>query len=282
MRNKKNIILLVLASLLTVTSLFGAWIAWANTAIARTDYTVTSERLPAAFEGFRIAQVADLHCAEYDEGNQKLLSMLKTAKPDIIVFTGDTFDERHANQAPTLDFLRACTEIAPCYFITGNHECAMNRQNYFALEKQISEIGVSVLHAKAVEIARGDASITLLGVDDENYEGVLHSPEQLRELAGTDGFAILLSHRPEYFWRYAESGLDLTLSGHAHGGQFRLPLIGGLYAPGQGAFPEYDSGVYTYRNTHMIVSRGIGQSSFPLRFNNRPELLIITLGGTDK
>jgi predicted MPP superfamily phosphohydrolase len=158
----------------------------------------------------------------------------------------------------------------------------MNRQNYFALEKQISEIGVSVLHAKAVEIARGDASITLLGVDDENYEGVLHSPEQLRELAGTDGFAILLSHRPEYFWRYAESGIDLTLSGHAHGGQFRLPLIGGLYAPGQGVFPEYDSGVYTYGHTHMIVSRGIGQSSFPLRFNNRPELVIITLDSTDK
>jgi predicted MPP superfamily phosphohydrolase len=137
------------------------------------------------------------------------------------------------------------------------------------------------MHAEKVTLTRGDASITLVGVDDENYEGVLHSPEQLRELAGTDGFTILLSHRPEYFWRYAESGIDLTLSGHAHGGQFRLPLIVGLYAPGQGAFPAYDSGVYTYQNANMVVSRGIGQSSFPLRFNNRPELVIITLVGTD-
>jgi predicted MPP superfamily phosphohydrolase len=281
MTNKKKILFCVLGALVALCIAFGGWVIWANTALERTDYQIASVRLPAEFEGFRIAQIADLHCAEYDEGNQKLLSMLKEAQPDIIVFTGDTFDERHPDKAPTLAFLRACMEIAPCYMITGNHECAMNRQSYFALEAQIREIGVDVMHAEKVTLTRGDASITLVGVEDENYEGVLHSPEQLRELAGTDGFTILLSHRPEYFWRYAESGIDLTLSGHAHGGQFRLPLIGGLYAPGQGAFPAYDSGVYTYQNANMVVSRGIGQSSFPLRFNNRPELVIITLGGTD-
>ena len=282
MTNKKKIVCSVLCALIALCIAFGGWVIWANTALERTDYKITSARLPAAFEGFRIAQIADLHCAEYDEGNQKLLSMLKEAQPDIIVFTGDTFDERHPDKAPTLEFLRACMEIAPCYMVTGNHECAMNRQDYFALEAQIREIGVDVMHAEKVTLTRGDASITLVGVDDENYEGVLHSPEQLLALAGTDGFTVLLSHRPEYFWRYAESGIDLTLSGHAHGGQFRLPLIGGLYAPGQGALPEYDSGVYTYQNANMVVSRGIGQSSFPLRFNNRPELVIVTLGGTDK
>lgn len=281
MTNKKKILFCVLGALVALCIAFGGWVIWANTALECTDYTIASARLPAEFEGFRIAQIADLHCAEYDKGNQKLLSMLKEAQPNIIVFTGDTFDERHPDKAPTLAFLRACMEIAPCYMVTGNHECAMNRQSYFALETQIREIGVDVMHAEKVTLTRGDASITLVGVDDENYEGVLHSPEQLRELAGTDGFTILLSHRPEYFWRYAESGIDLTLSGHAHGGQFRLPLIGGLYAPGQGAFPAYDSGVYTYQNANMVVSRGIGQSSFPLRFNNRPELVIITLGGTD-
>lgn len=281
MTNKKKILFCVIGALVALCIAFGGWVIWANTALECTDYQITSVRLPAEFEGFRIAQIADLHCAEYDEGNQKLLSMLKEAQPDIIVFTGDTFDERHPDKAPTLAFLRACMEIAPCYMVTGNHECAMNRQDYFALETQIREIGVDVMHAEKVTLTRGNASITLVGVDDENYEGVLHSPEQLRELAGTDGFTILLSHRPEYFWRYAESGIDLTLSGHAHGGQFRLPLIGGLYAPGQGAFPAYDSGVYSYQNANMVVSRGIGQSSFPLRFNNRPELVIITLGGTD-
>lgn len=280
MKNTKKTVLCVLCALLALTLAFGGWVIWANTALERTDYEIASNRLPREFEGFRIAQIADLHCAEYDEGNHKLLSMLKDAQPDIIVFTGDTVDERHPDKSATLEFLRACVQIAPCYFVTGNHECAMNRKDYYALEAQIREIGVDVLHAETVTIERGGASITLLGVDDENFEGILHSPEQLRELADTDGFTVLLSHRPEYFGRYAEAQIDLTFSGHAHGGQFRLPLIGGLYAPGQGTFPAYDSGVYTYGNANMVVSRGIGQSSFPLRFNNRPELVIVTLTST--
>ena len=280
MKEKTKIILASLCIVLALSAIFCGWVIWANTAIKQTDYTVQSNRLPAALDGYVIAQVADLHCAEYDEGNAKLLSMLRGAKPDIIVFTGDTFDERHPDKTPTLEFLRACVEIAPCYMVTGNHECAMNRSDYYDREAQIRETGVTILHDKATRLEKNGESITLLGVDDENFIGTVYSSAQLREMAGTDSFAVLLSHRPEYFWRYAESQIDLTLSGHAHGGQFRLPLIGGLYAPGQGTFPEYDSGIYTYENAHMVVSRGIGQSSFPLRFNNRPELVIVTLRNT--
>ena len=280
MKEKIKIILASLCIVLALTAIFGGWVIWANTALEQTNYTVESAKLPAALDGYVIAQVADLHCAEYDQGNQKLLSMLRDAKPDIIVFTGDTFDERHPDKTPTLEFLRACVEIAPCYMVTGNHECAMNRSDYYDLEAQIRETGVTILHDKAIKLEKNGESITLLGVDDENFIGTVYSSAQLREMAGTDSFAVLLSHRPEYFWRYAESQIDLTLSGHAHGGQFRLPLVGGLYAPGQGALPEYDSGIYTYQNANMIVSRGIGQSSFPIRFNNRPELVIVTLRNT--
>lgn len=267
----------MLCLLLAAACIFGGWVIWANTALERTDYTVASERLPAEFDGFVIAQVADLHNAEYDKGNQKLLSMLQKAAPDIIVFTGDTIDAQTPDVQIVLSLMRQCVQIAPCYFVTGNHECALNRMEYYEIEAQIREVGVEILRAEAVTIERGGAQITLLGVDDENFEGKLHSAKELRALAGTDGYTILLSHRPEYFWRYAEAQIDLTLSGHAHGGQIRLPLIGGLYAPGQGWLPEYDSGIYTYQNSHMVVSRGIGQSSFPLRFNNRPELVIVTL-----
>lgn len=277
MSTKKKILITVPCAVLLLLAAFTVWVLWANTALQRTDYTVASERLPQEFDGFVIAQVADLHNAEYDQGNQKLLSMLKDAKPDIIVLTGDTIDAQTPNVPIVLDFLKNAMQIAPCYFVTGNHECALNRMEYYEIEAQIREIGVKILRAEAVKLERGDASITLLGVDDENFEGVLHSSAQLRELAGTDGYTILLSHRPEYFWRYAEAQIDLTFSGHAHGGQARLPLIGGLYAPGQGVLPEYDCGVYTYQNSSMVVSRGIGQSSFPLRFNNRPELVIVTL-----
>ena len=277
MSKKQKTLIIVPCALVLLLAVFSVWVIWANTALKRTDYTVSSTRLPQEFDGFVIAQVADLHNAEYDEGNEKLLSMLKKAEPDIIVFTGDTIDARNPNVPVVLALLTECVKIAPCYFVTGNHECALPRTDYYEIEAQIRELDVEVLRAEAVTIQRGEASVTLLGVDDENFEGVLHSSAQLRELAGTDGFTILLSHRPEYFWRYAEAQIDLTLSGHAHGGQFRLPLIGGLYAPGQGVFPEYDSGVYTYQNANMVVSRGIGQSSFPLRFNNRPELVIVTL-----
>lgn len=281
MSNKQKTFIFVPCALLLLVIAFVCWVAWANTALERTDYTVKSTRLPQQFEGFRIAQVADLHCAEYDEGNQKLLTMLKEAAPDIIVLTGDTIDARNPDVDVVLELLRNTVQIAPCYFVTGNHECALPRADYYEFEAQLREIGVDVLHAEAVTIERGGAYMTLLGVDDENFEGVLHSPAQLRELAGSDNFTILLSHRPEYFGRYAEAQMDLTLSGHAHGGQFRLPLIGGLYAPGQGTFPQYDCGVYTSQNANMVVSRGIGQSSFPLRFNNRPELVIVTLTCTE-
>lgn len=280
MSTKKKILIIAPCVALALVAAFAAWVLWANTALQRTDYTIASERLPREFDGFVIAQVADLHNAEYDEGNQKLLSMLKEAKPDIIVLTGDTIDAQTPNVPVVLAFLEQAVQIAPCYFVTGNHECALNRMEYYEIEAQIREIGVEILRAEAVTLERGGAQITLLGVDDENFDGTLHSSEQLRELAGTDGYTILLSHRPEYFWRYAEAQIDLTFSGHAHGGQFRLPLIGGLYAPGQGVLPEYDCGVYTYKNANMVVSRGIGQSSFPLRFNNRPELVIVTLTST--
>lgn len=92
-----------------------------------------------------------------------------------------------------------------------------------------------------------------------------------------DGYTILLSHRPELFTTYTASGVDLVFTGHAHGGQFRIPFVGGLVAPNQGFFPEYDAGLYTAETTNMVVSRGVGNSIIPLRINNRPELIVVTL-----
>lgn len=276
MSKRKQHLFTALCGLLILCVAFCGWVLWANTALVRTDYTVESTRLPREFDGFRIAQISDLHNAEMGTDNQKLLAMLKSAQPDIIVITGDLIDAHRTNTEIALEFLRGAVQIAPCYMITGNHESAIERADYFEFEEQVQKIGVTVLHNEAVTLEHDGGSITLLGLDDPNYEGVLYAPEQMRDLAG-DGFAIMLSHRPENFDRYAAAGIDVTFSGHAHGGQFRLPLVGGLYAPGQGVFPEYDSGVYTYGNANMVVSRGIGNSSFPLRFNNRPELVVVTL-----
>jgi predicted MPP superfamily phosphohydrolase len=109
----------------------------------------------------------------------------------------------------------------------------------------------------------------------------LHVDEMLSKLTENQtGFTLLLSHRPDFFAEYANNNIDLTLTGHAHGGQFRIPFIGGLYAPGQGLFPTYDSGLYKKDSSQMIVSRGIGNSSFPFRFNNRPEIILVKLQST--
>ena len=152
----------------------------------------------------------------------------------------------------------------------------------------LSEAGVNVLENQIVEITREGESITLMGIDDpsfqENYlfgdsEGVAKQAIETL-LRVSDGYTVLLSHRPELFELYVETGMDLVFSGHAHGGQFRLPFIGGLVAPNQGFFPKYDAGLFSEENTNMIVSRGVGNSIVPVRFNNRPEIILVTLSNS--
>ena len=115
-------------------------------------------------------------------------------------------------------------------------------------------------------------------MEDPAFSGTQAFSQALSDLA-SDAFTVLLSHRPEFFDLYVQQGFPLVLSGHAHGGQIRLPFLGGILAPGQGFFPEYDSGLYTDETTSMVVSRGLGNSVFPFRLNNPPEIIIITLKG---
>ena len=133
-------------------------------------------------------------------------------------------------------------------------------------------------------IKRGDAEIDIIGIDDPTmlHRDDIESPEIIRQEivgVGHDGekYAILLSHRPEMLDVYAETGMDLALTGHAHGGQIIIPFVGGLYAPDQGFFPKFTSGVHTQGDTTLIISRGIGATRFPFRINNRPELVTVEL-----
>ena len=174
-------------------------------------------------------------------------------------------------------------KIAPCYYVSGNHEARVNE--YEELKTGLISAGVIILEDAQTEISIEGQMITLIGVNDPSFqtdylfgdsETVMNS--KLMELhTDRDGFTILLSHRPELFDTYADHDVDLVLSGHAHGGQFRLPFIGGVVAPNQGLFPEYDAGIYTEGNTSMLVSCGIGNSILPFRINNRPEVILIEL-----
>ena len=258
------------------------WTAWGNAALELNTYTISSRGLPDAFDGYRIAQVSDLHNAEFGGGNQRLLDMLREAEPDMIAITGDLIDSRKTNIAVALAFAEEAVRIAPCYYVSGNHEARV--PEYRELKAGLEAAGVSVLDDARVEIEISGKSITIIGVNDPSFladyltSDAAVMDRKLSELSSEDAsFTILLSHRPELFDTYAAHDMDLVLTGHAHGGQFRLPLIGGLIAPNQGLFPKYDDGLYSEGNTNMIVSRGLGNSIIPFRFNNRPEVVLIEL-----
>ena len=260
------------------------WAAWGNTALELNTYTVSSKELPDAFDGYRIAHISDLHNAELGDSNEKLLSMLREAEPDIIAITGDLIDSRNTNIEVALAFAEEAMKIAPCYYVTGNHEARVSE--YDELKAGLEAAGVVVLENERTEIELSGEAITILGVDDPSFNTDYLFGDSASVVSNTlaeistedDGFVVLLSHRPELFDTYVACGMDLTLSGHAHGGQFRLPFVGGLVAPNQGLFPKYDSGLYTEGSTNMVVSRGIGNSILPFRFNNRPEVILIELG----
>lgn len=259
------------------------WTVWSNKALKQNIFTITSEKLPKSFDGYRIAHISDLHNAEMGEKNEQLLAILRDARPDIIAITGDLIDSRNTDIEVALQFAEEAAKIAPCYYVTGNHEARVSE--CVALKEGLRKRGIVVLEDERLEIERSGEIIALLGVDDPSFQtdylfgdSITVMQRKLQELMNKeDTFTILLSHRPELFETYTISGVDLVLSGHTHGGQFRLPFVGGLVAPNQGLFPKYDAGLYTNENTSMIVSRGIGNSLFPFRFNNRPEVILIEL-----
>lgn len=279
----KRILAVLALVLFLVCAVIGitAWLNWGNTTVEVTEITVTSDQLPEAFDGFRIAQISDLHNAQFGEGNEELLEILQAANPDMIAFTGDIIDYRTPDLSAVLDFAAKAAQIAPCYYITGNHEYVA--AEFLKLEAGLVDAGVVVLRNRAAVLLRGEAYIRLVGMDDYSFFGSRSGEVNVAKMKGRlsymlkEGYNILLCHRCELFPRFEEMDVDLILAGHAHGGQIRIPFVGGLYAPDQGFFPEYDAGIYTLGQMHMVVSRGLGSSKIPLRVNNRPEVVIITL-----
>lgn len=259
------------------------WIIWGNTALELNIYCISSEEIPDSFNGYRIAQVSDLHNAEFGDNNETLLNMLKEASPDIIVITGDLIDSRNTNIEIGIAFAQQSVKIAPTYYITGNHEARISA--YDELEKGLKDAGVVILRDKAIQLEEDGSYISLIGIDDPSFETDYLFGDSATVIENTlhdmtledNSYTILLSHRPELFEVYVENGIDLVFSGHAHGGQFRLPFVGGIVAPNQGFFPKYDTGLYIEDNTKMIVSKGIGNSIIPFRFNNRPEVILVEL-----
>ena len=270
----------------TVGALIGAGVA-ASAAVAaplliRNNKRLTVSRLtyrsPKVFgslSGYRIVHVADLHNAEFGRHNALLLSQIEIEQPDRIVITGDLLNSYKPDPAQALEFAAAAAKLAPCDFVTGNHEHRLPPKALADFLAALRAQGVNVLRNEASNVYRGEEQFRLIGVDCQ--EGKTATLTDLMKNRPAGELNILLSHKPHYAEQYEKSGVDLVICGHAHGGQFRLPGIGGLYAPGQGVLPQYTSGLYKLGHTIMAVSRGLGNSSFPLRLGNPPELSVITL-----
>ena len=258
-----------------------------NKRIEVTRHTVADTAVPAAFEGLTIVQISDLHDETFGENNETLLSLIAGAQPDLIAVTGDIADGNRQDYENALALIPALTELAPCYYVAGNHEAGLLDTAFAQLETCMRECGVAVLSDSYVYLERGGERIVIAGLEDPYFvsehrvfgkQGFAVIREKLEALALPEGeYVVLLSHRPEVFELYAEYGVGLALTGHAHGGQVRLPLIGGLIAPHQGLFPKYDAGMYEKDGTKMYVNRGLGNSRIPLRINDRPEIAVFYL-----
>lgn len=279
--NIRRAVLIIAAALL---SFLVAWIAWGNTALMISEYTVASEKLPQELSGLRIAQISDLHNAEFGNDNARLVAMLEKAEPDIIVITGDFVDSYSPDVEISLAFAKKVVSIAPTYYVNGNHEARLAYSTeYEQLRNGLLETGVTVLENEAQLLEINGAFLNIVGINDPNFSGsgwydaAATVSNSLDMLLSENEYNVVLSHRPELFDAYEDSGADVVFTGHAHGGQIRLPFIGGLGAPNQGFFPKYDAGTFTSGCTTMIVSRGLGNSIIPLRVNNRPEIVVVTL-----
>ncbi|MCU7667747.1 metallophosphoesterase [Bacillus thuringiensis] len=255
-----------------------------NNYIVTTEYNYSSKKVPKSFDGYKIVQLSDLHGKSFGENQKHLMNKITKVKPNLIVFTGDLIDSNRYNEKNSLLLMEKLVQIAPVYYVTGNHEWRSGKFN--SLETSLNDIGVHVMRDTYAEIQNGNHKMYLLGIDDPAHRNESYSEQSITEerikslnnaIKDENNIKILLSHRPELLSLYSRYNIDLEFAGHAHGGQFRIPFAGGLVAPNQGLLPEYTSGMHVKDNTTMIVNRGLGNSVIPIRIFNQPEIVVLTL-----
>ena len=288
----------IAAVLILAVSVF--WnIYWNNTITVHT-YIHENENLPEAFKGFRIVQLTDIHSVRNEKQGQLIYEKTKTQEPDIICITGDLVDSKYyavhgaEGEVLTIALVQRLLELAPIFYVYGNHEMILlddPQRNAFRVA--LEEAGVNIINNEVftLEAESGEGKIHVAGIQDpstlykdlrfvsydtngERMEAML---DMVMEGIAEEDFLLMLSHRPEYLELYDLYEIDVCLSGHAHGGQFRIPFVGGVYAPGQGFMPKYTVGVYETEDLALYVGTGIGNSVIPVRVFNPPEILTVIL-----
>lgn len=263
------LILIILSSL----------VIYGNYAVETEEITVESVRLPSNFNDTKILQISDLHNDNFLCNLSVLASEINKIKCDYIFFTGDILDSKKPSIKNLETLLDKLDNKAPKYWVNGNHENALKEQE--ALARLLVKNNIKTLKNDSITITKDTQSIQLLGINDpiffdDYYKENKKFEDKLAELAIGDSYKILLSHRAEHMEIYKKNKIDLVFSGHAHGGQIRL-FGKGIYSPSQGFLPKYTVGKYVEDDTTLLVSRGLGNSQIPIRFFNRPHLIVATL-----
>ncbi len=260
-----------------------AFLIWQNNDVVVTKYEYVGKRLPKGFNGLKILHISDLHNKNF---GGRIFDKIKDINPDIIVITGDLIDRRRTNISVAAELVKNMAKTTPVYYASGNHEQLSGR--YSEIRDTLIGLNVNVLDNSCILLNKNGDVISVSGIIDpsvnfgnKNYNpkrNIVYVKSSINEAVEDKKlFNILLSHRPEYFDVYEEEEVDLVFSGHAHGGQIRISFLGGILSPDQGFFPEYSEGMHSLGETTMVVSRGLGNSLFPFRVFNRPELVVVTL-----
>ncbi|WP_312813465.1 metallophosphoesterase [Sedimentibacter sp.] len=259
---------------------------WQNNSVVVSKYEYKNSKLSINFNGFKILHISDLHNKNF---HGSLYKKIKDINPDIIVITGDLIDRRRTRIDIAVEFVKQIINIAPVYYVSGNHE--QLSASYDELKEELTKLDVHILDNSHLILNHDGERIGIMGLADpaliytegnnDNNRNRVYAENNLKRLYenSVTEFNILLSHRPELIEVYKNINIDLVFSGHAHGGQIRIPFIGGILSPNQGFLPKYSEGMITEDNTTLVVSRGLGNSVFPIRIFNRPELIVVELNG---
>lgn len=256
-------------------------------------YKVKSNKLPQAFNGFKILHLSDWHCTTYGKNNKRLINLInnkiKGEKIDIVVITGDFIIRQKRDYRPALEFISKI-KSNNIYFVYGNHEMILKSKEIQDFKNKLETLGVVVLDDKKIELTRENQKLNLYGVSyifshiasrkdltEQVLEKYKKDYEEKIGVINKNEYNILLSHDPMDFEVYARMGFDLIFSGHLHGGGIRFFGIGVATARKNWFFTRLAAGIHKKYNTQMIVSRGIGNSTRPIRIFDPPEISITTL-----
>lgn len=276
---KKVVIIIVIIAFCSLS--IKPFLRWQNDTIGITQYTIKSEKIPPAFDGYKIMQLSDIQGKKFGANNKEFISKIENENADMIVFTGDLVDEGvNGSEAVIDNFLENATLPKAVYAVSGNHDKWTGRFEKLK-EHWENDLGIKFLENKSTAITKDNQVINLYGIadpdtwDDKKANTIVK--KNISDAKTKNGYNILLFHRANMLELFKNEKFDLILSGHMHGGQIRIPFVGGLKSPHGIWFPKYSGGRYDLNNNTYIVSRGIGNAVSVPRIFNRPEIVVITL-----